>query len=114
MHHRLRACAQHPFRDARRPWSHEQHRHEITPLDLSMLLISALKTWPAWISSILFASLLLSALTSVKTSAASSRGITTTPSVSPTMMSPGITTVLPQAIGTLISPGPSLSQPPAD
>ena len=27
-------------------------------------------------------------------------------------MSPGITTVPPQLIGTLISPGPSLSQPP--
>jgi hypothetical protein len=29
-------------------------------------------------------------------------------------MSPGVTTVFPQAMGTLISPGPSLSQPPAE
>src|SRR3954447_25324081 len=36
-----------------------------------------------------------------------------TPSASPTTMSPGATTVPPQLIGTLISPGPSLSQPPA-
>ena len=41
-----------------------------------------------------------------------SRGTTAIPSASPTMMSPGDTTVPPQLIGTLISPGPSLSQLP--
>src|SRR5699024_793889 len=43
-----------------------------------------------------------------KTSSALSRGITTTPSISQTMMSPGFTDAPPHEIGRFVAPGPFL------
>jgi hypothetical protein len=64
------------------------------------------------ISASRFRSLSINWATSSRTSSASLRGTIATPSLSPTTISPGITTAPPQLTGTFTSPQPSLSHPP--
>src|SRR5215831_7053985 len=81
------------------------------PFSLSALSTQLRSTVPALICFIELVSFARIALAEARIASACSCGTTTSPSASPTMMSPGFTGIPPMTMGTLISPGPFLYGP---